>query len=137
MADKEKKDKKEKKVVNPTEGQTSVQTSAEEVAPVEKVKKKAEPKPESSVKPAKAPKAAKPDAKAKEGDSVDGIHLKHVPGNSKTPEEVKPEVKQVVTPPREEIARLAHHFWKERGSHHGSHDQDWLRAEQQLRGKAS
>lgn len=37
----------------------------------------------------------------------------------------------------EEIARLAHHYWKERGGHHGSHESDWLRAEQELRGKAS
>jgi Protein of unknown function (DUF2934) len=37
----------------------------------------------------------------------------------------------------EEIARLAHRFWIERGHQHGHHEEDWLRAEQQLLGKAS
>ncbi len=37
----------------------------------------------------------------------------------------------------EEIAKLAHRFWSERGQPHGSHEQDWLRAEQELLGKAS
>ncbi|HEY6444995.1 MAG TPA: DUF2934 domain-containing protein [Acidobacteriaceae bacterium] len=38
---------------------------------------------------------------------------------------------------REEIARLAHKFWAERGHQHGHHVDDWLRAEQELRKKAS
>jgi hypothetical protein len=37
----------------------------------------------------------------------------------------------------EEIARLAHRYWTERGGQHGSDAADWLRAEQELRGKAS
>lgn len=37
----------------------------------------------------------------------------------------------------EEIARLAHRFWTERGGQHGNDAADWLRAEQELRGKAS
>ena len=37
----------------------------------------------------------------------------------------------------EEIARLAHRFWAERGRQHGHDAEDWLRAEQELRGKAS
>jgi hypothetical protein len=37
----------------------------------------------------------------------------------------------------EEIARLAHQYWTERGGQHGSDAADWLRAEQELRGKAS
>jgi len=37
----------------------------------------------------------------------------------------------------EEIARLAHKFWAERGGQHGHDAEDWLRAEQELRGKAS
>ena len=41
------------------------------------------------------------------------------------------------SPPREEIARLAEKYWAERGWPHGSPEQDWLRAEQELRGKAS
>lgn len=38
---------------------------------------------------------------------------------------------------REQIAQLAHQLWNERGRQHGSHEQDWLRAEQLLRGRAS
>jgi hypothetical protein len=38
-------------------------------------------------------------------------------------------------PSHQEIADLAHHYWKERGHHHGSHEQDWVRAEKELRGK--
>jgi hypothetical protein len=34
---------------------------------------------------------------------------------------------------REEIAKLAHQYWLERGAPHGSADQDWLRAEAELR----
>ena len=37
----------------------------------------------------------------------------------------------------EQIAQLAHRFWAERGHRHGLHEEDWLRAEQELRGKAS
>ncbi len=42
-----------------------------------------------------------------------------------------------IGPSPEEIARLAHKYWAERGFQHGAADQDWLRAERELRGKAS
>ena len=38
---------------------------------------------------------------------------------------------------RDEVAKLAHKFWSERGFQHGHHEEDWLRAEEMLRGKAS
>ena len=38
---------------------------------------------------------------------------------------------------REEIAKLAHRYWVERGHKHGQHVDDWFRAEQELRNKAS
>ena len=38
---------------------------------------------------------------------------------------------------QEEVARLAHRFWAERGYQHGKHVDDWFRAEQELRGRAS
>jgi len=38
---------------------------------------------------------------------------------------------------QEEVAVLAHRFWAERGYQHGHHHEDWLRAERELRGKAS
>ena len=39
--------------------------------------------------------------------------------------------------PQEEIAVLAHQLWNERGRQHGRDAEDWLRAEELLRGKAS
>ena len=36
-------------------------------------------------------------------------------------------------PTYEQIALLAHALWTERGSKHGNHEADWLRAEQQLK----
>jgi hypothetical protein len=36
-----------------------------------------------------------------------------------------------------EVAALAHRFWAERGYQHGQHVDDWFRAEQELRNKAS
>jgi Protein of unknown function (DUF2934) len=37
----------------------------------------------------------------------------------------------------EQIAMLAHRYWNERGRQHGHDAEDWYRAEQELRGKAS
>jgi hypothetical protein len=39
-------------------------------------------------------------------------------------------------PPREEIARLAFLYWEARGGQGGSPEEDWLRAEQELRKQA-
>jgi hypothetical protein len=47
------------------------------------------------------------------------------------------EVPKIVTPSREEIAELARKYWAERGWTDGYAEQDWLRAEQELRGMAS
>jgi hypothetical protein len=41
------------------------------------------------------------------------------------------------TIPHEEVARLAHKYWKERGHKHGHHEEDWYRAERELAGVAS
>ena len=40
-------------------------------------------------------------------------------------------------PSFDEIARLAYSYWEARGYQGGSSEEDWLRAEQQLRGRAS
>ena len=34
---------------------------------------------------------------------------------------------------RDEIARLAYQYYLERGGEHGSHEEDWYRAEQEIR----
>lgn len=39
-------------------------------------------------------------------------------------------------PTYEEISQLAHQYWKERGHHHGSHEDDWRRAEQELKSRS-
>ncbi len=45
-----------------------------------------------------------------------------------------PAMKAMKEPTYEEISVLAHKFWLERGGHHGWHEQDWLRAEKELKG---
>ena len=47
----------------------------------------------------------------------------------------KPAAKKQTTnaPSREEITRLAEKYWAERGWPEGSAEQDWLRAEQELK----
>src|SRR5205823_878874 len=37
----------------------------------------------------------------------------------------------------DEVARLAHKFWQERGHNHGNHIEDWYRAETELRKRSS
>ena len=46
-------------------------------------------------------------------------------------------VSEIKAVSHEEIASLAHRFWSERGCQHGHDADDWLRAEQELLGKAS
>lgn len=38
-------------------------------------------------------------------------------------------------PTQQEIAELAHQYWVERGRPHGSHHEDWIRAEETLRNR--
>jgi len=42
-----------------------------------------------------------------------------------------------IMPSREEVERLARNYWAQRGYQDGYAEQDWLRAEQELRQKAS
>lgn len=37
----------------------------------------------------------------------------------------------------DEVARLAHRYWAERGGQHGHDVEDWFRAEQEIRARAS
>jgi Protein of unknown function (DUF2934) len=43
----------------------------------------------------------------------------------------------VYEPSREEIAALAYTFWEARGYQDGSPDEDWLRAEQELKSRVA
>src|SRR5579884_601508 len=38
---------------------------------------------------------------------------------------------------RGEVARLAYSYWEQRGRPHGGHEEDWLRAEAELRRRRS
>jgi len=40
--------------------------------------------------------------------------------------------KKKAAPTHEEIAKLAHHYFSQRGHTHGSHHDDWVRAEKEL-----
>lgn len=39
--------------------------------------------------------------------------------------------------PHDQVAQLAHRYWAERGGLHGHDVEDWFRAEQELRARAS
>jgi Protein of unknown function (DUF2934) len=65
------------------------------------------------------------------------------PTNGAAPKTAAPKKKSTtakatpISVSREEIAMLAHRFWVERGGQHGSHEDDWIRAERELMGRAS
>ncbi|MGO9340615.1 MAG: DUF2934 domain-containing protein [Terracidiphilus sp.] len=50
---------------------------------------------------------------------------------------VTPATPVATMPSREEIERLARNYWAQRGYQDGYAEQDWFRAEQELRQKAS
>ena len=83
---------------------------------------------------------AKPRAKTAKALEVTGKVTPSAPtGPQKVPQKIRTveERKAPSAPSKEQIAQLAHRFWKERGGHHGAHEQDWFRAERELRGMAS
>ena len=55
------------------------------------------------------------------------------PKKRKAPAKKETPVSVIAEPSREAIARLAEKYWAERGWPEGSPEQDWLRAEQELR----
>jgi hypothetical protein len=50
-----------------------------------------------------------------------------------SPEQFETATPAVSVPDADEIARLAYSYWEARGFKHGSAEEDWLRAEQELR----
>lgn len=42
-----------------------------------------------------------------------------------------------VTPTAEEVRRRAYELWEQRGREHGRHEDDWYRAENEVRGKSA
>jgi len=89
-----------------------------------------------TIKKAKAP--AKPKKAAEEKAVADKPVAKKAAvkkATSKTAEKTGIAIVKPVT--QEEVAALARHFWAEGGYRDGHHLEDWHRAEQELRGKAS
>ncbi|HVZ83382.1 MAG TPA: DUF2934 domain-containing protein [Terracidiphilus sp.] len=82
----------------------------------------------------KKPAVRKPRAAAVKAQTAEPAP-KAVPAKKKAATKTNGKVTQMIS--REEIAMLAHRFWLERGGQHGHHEEDWLRAEQTLLGKAS
>jgi hypothetical protein len=124
VAEKEKK-VKEKKVKSP------VKAGKEAPASETKAKSSAKAKTAAAEPLAKAPKAVKASKAKKVSEPITSSGPQRLPSKAKSAQATTP------APSHHEIAQLAHRFWKERGGHHGSHNQDWLRAEHELRGKAS
>jgi hypothetical protein len=73
-------------------------------------------------KPGAAPKAAAKPRKPAENVTKKTVASAKTNGNSIS---------------HDQVALLAHRFWTERGRVHGHHEEDWFRAEQALRSKAS
>ena len=99
-----------------------------------------------ATKPVTGAATAKPKAKAEKAAEVSdaatpaaATKLRAVPAKAKAMQETNAATGKAreAVPSRDEIAHLAHRFWRERGGHHGGHEQDWLRAERELRGMAS
>ena len=85
---------------------------------------------EEIVKKAKAP--AKPRKTAAKKTAASNVTEIAPPTNGAAPSNVT-EMKAS----HDQVALLAHRFWAERGHQHGRDAEDWFRAEQELRGKAS
>jgi hypothetical protein len=92
---------------------------------------------EEITKKAKAP--AKPRKTAAKKTAVSNVtEMPHSTANGAAPSNaVTPSGVTEIGISREQVALLAHKYWAERGHQHGHHVDDWLRAEQELRGKAS
>jgi hypothetical protein len=93
-----------------------------------------------TVKKTKAPAKPKKAVSTPEGET--GSAVKAAPKAAKTKVKAAPKTEAVNiaasrTPSYEEIARLAEHYWAERGWQDGYAEQDWLRAERELLGMAS
>ena len=59
------------------------------------------------------------------------------PRKTATKNETVTAAPKTMMPSREEIERLARNYWAQRGFQDGYAEQDWFRAEQELRQKAS
>jgi hypothetical protein len=68
--------------------------------------------------------------------------VRHKPATPRRPrrsaaESAAPAALETAAPAPEQIAHLAYSYWEARGYRGGSPEEDWLRAEQELRAQAS
>jgi hypothetical protein len=68
---------------------------------------------------------------------TEGVKKAKAPAKPKKTATKKAEELKMRDPSHEQIAQLAQKFWAERGWQDGYAEQDWLRAEQELRVSAS
>jgi hypothetical protein len=94
-----------------------------------------------TVKKTKTPAKSKSAAKAQTGETVGAGTAAPAMAEKKAVKSVAAsktaDVAAKITPTHGEIARLAERYWAERGWQDGYAEQDWLRAERELRGMAS
>lgn len=58
-----------------------------------------------------------------------------VAAGASTIENVEPTPAPAAAPDQAEVARLAYSYWEARGCRDGSAEEDWFRAEEELRGR--
>lgn len=110
-----------------------------------KTKSTATPRQASAVK-AKDAEGSKP-TKAKARNGIELVAKVEKPKKTRTaatmPRKTTPkkekvvEISQLVIVSQEMIERAAYQLWLQRGGQHGSALEDWIKAEQELRGRAS
>jgi hypothetical protein len=88
-------------------------------------------------KKATAPRKPRSTATAKKAEAAKPVAAKPAAKKKAAPKTKITPVRTMHAATHEEIARLAHRFWLERGGQHGFDADDWFRAEQMLLGKAS
>jgi hypothetical protein len=86
--------------------------------------------PEKIAKP-RAARVSKPKT-TDSSDMVSGKHHHSAAPKSAKPAATSPESQESGTVNEAQIAALAYSYWAERGYRHGSHEEDWLRAEREL-----
>lgn len=95
--------------------------------------RKAPAKPRKTAAKKTTAKAETPEiAPAANGNAAAATVLTHPARNGSSSAPPKP-----VSISRDDIAKLAHKYWSERGHQHGHAVEDWLRAERELQKRAS
>ena len=94
-----------------------------------------------SASKAKATEATKPTTTSRKGielvAKVEAPKTTKIAATTRKAATKKSNVVAISKPSREMIEQLAYQYWAQRGYQHGYANQDWLRAERELQGRAS